>query len=278
MARLTLPETYRSQVQHIQQSPKFQPRPEEQGGGQITPPTGVCEKNQSPHNSLPNSHGGRQAVPFPGYSAITPPEPEDSQNFGFYENLNGYQQQLKQLTLDSGLIVPVPPPSFHLTLADLIWDSAYRYANENYEFEVQLRSRVANTFEQYKQSTTQTNPIRWQMLGLLVMPRSVGVCLVPKDENSYEEIWRFRRTIYQNPGLTALGIEQHYHFTAHITLGYFGDISPNLDRDRLSATFSELNQQWIENSPELLVHRAELRKFDDMTRYYREPDWPVLDF
>lgn len=247
---MTLPETYSSQVQHIQQSPKFQPRPE----------------------------GGRQALPFPGYSVITPPEEEDSQNIGFYQNLNVCQQQLKQLPLDSGLIVPVPPASFHLTLADLIWDSAYRYANENSEFEVQLRYAIAQIFGQCRQSMKQTNPIRWQMLGLFVMPRAVGVCLVPKDENSYEQIWKFRRTIYQNPGLTALGIEQHYHFTAHITLGYFGDISPLLDRDRLSATLSELNQQWLENSPELWVHRAELRKFDDMTRYYREPDWPVLNF
>ena len=99
---------------------------------------------------------------------------------------------------------------------------------------------------------------------------------MPNNESSYEQILKFRRTIYQSSGLTALGIEQHYHFTAHITLGYFGNLSPNLDRDRLSATLFEVNQQWSD-SPELHVHRAELRKFDDMTRYYREPDWPILE-
>jgi len=77
----TLPETYRSQVQHIQQSPKFQKRPE----------------------------GGRQAVPFVGYTVITPPAEEESQNFALYKNLNACQQQLP---LDSGLIVPVPPARF----------------------------------------------------------------------------------------------------------------------------------------------------------------------
>lgn len=247
---MTLPETYTSQAQHIQPSPKFQPSPE----------------------------GGRQAVPFPGYTVLTPLSEEESQNLAFYNNLISCQQQLLQLPLDSGLIVPLPPASFHLTLADLIWDSAYHYAKENSEFEVQLRSSIAQIFQQYRQSMTQTNPIRWQMLGLIVMPRAVGVCLVPKDQGSYERILNFRRTIYQNPGLTALGIEQHYHFTAHVTLGYFGDLSPNLDRERLGTTFSELNQQWLDNSPELLVNRAELRKFDDMTRYYRESDWPVVEF
>ena len=108
---MTLPETYSSQLQHIQESPKFQPRLE----------------------------GGRQAVPFPGYTAITPPAESESENFAFYQNLNQCLGQLLQLPLETDLIVPLPPASFHLTLADLIWDSAYRYANENSEFEVQLR-------------------------------------------------------------------------------------------------------------------------------------------
>jgi len=247
---MTLPETYNSQVQHIQQSPKFQLL----------------------------SEGGRQAVPFPGYTVITPPAEEDSQNLDFYQNLHLCQQQLLQTSLGSDLIVPVPPTSFHLTLADLIWDSAYRYAKENPEFEVQLRNCVAEIFQQYRQLMTQRNRIVWQMLGLFVMPRAIGICLIPKNESSYKQILKFRRTIYQTPNLTALGIEQHYHFTAHITLGYFGDLSLNLNRDRLSASLSELNQQWLENSSELHVHQAELRKFDDMTRYYREPDWPIMVF
>lgn len=243
VARLMLLETYNSQIQHIQESPKFQPLLD----------------------------GGRQAVPFPGYTVLTPPAEEDSLNSDFYQNLELRQQQLLQL---DDLIVPVPPASFHLTLADLIWDSAYHYAKENSEFEVQLHNCVAEIFQQYRQSILQTS-IEWQMLGLFVMPRAIGVCLIPKNESSYEQILKFRRTIYQSSGLTALGIEQHYHFTAHITLGYFGNLSPSLDRDRLSAIFFEVNQQWSD-SPEFQVHRAELRKFDDMTRYYREPDWPVL--
>ncbi len=184
------------------------------------------------------------------------------------------------MPVNSDLIVPVPPASFHLTLADLIWDSAYRDAHEkNSEFEQQLRSCCVEIFQQYQQSMTRgANPIYWQVLGLIVMPRAVGVCLVPQDERCYEQIIQFRRTIYQNPKLIALGIEQHYHFTAHVTLGYFGEVSPDLDRTNLSIMLSELNQQWLLNSPKFLIHRVELRKFDNMTHYYRESDWPSLDF
>jgi hypothetical protein len=248
---MTLPEAHRSQVQHIQESFKFQP-----------------------------SSGLRQAAPFPGYTLITPPAEESSDNSAFYRKLQTYQQELSQLPVNHNLIVTVPPTSFHLTLADLIWDSAYLDAcNKNPKFEEELHSCFTEIFQQYQQSMTKlTHAIRWQMLGLILMPRAVAVCLVPQDERCYEEIIKFRRTIYQNPKLIALGIEQHYHFTAHITLAYFGEISPDLNRSSFSTMLSELNQQWLLNLPEFSINRVELRKFDDMTRYFREPNWPSLDF
>lgn len=181
--------------------------------------------------------------------------------------------------LEEGLMVPVPEESFHLTLADLIWDNAYREAIKNPEFEGQFQEAIAQSFEQYKLSLGNGNPTVWQLLGIILRPRAIAVGLVPKDENSYRRILDFRRSIYQNPKLLALGIEQQYHFTAHITLGYFGEIPPDLERDRFNQTLSNINLQWIDNSPpELPIHRVELRKFDDMMRYYQEPGFPVLEF
>ncbi len=125
--------------------------------------------------------------------------------------------------------------------------------------------------------TSQSSPIRWYSLGLMLMPRAVAVCLAPQDESSYDRIINLRRAIYQNSRLMELGIEQQYHLTAHVTLGYFGEVSSSLNRTNLAEIFSKLNQQWLSNSGEFLIQRAELRKFDDMTRYYRQPEWGSLD-
>lgn len=249
VARMTLLDSYKSQVEHIQESPKF-------------------ELDEA---------GVKVAVPFPGYSVITPPAGEDAENAVLYANLHSAQQRILR-ELDPGSFIPLPEDSFHVTVADLIWSSAFRDASDkNPEFEMQLRSRIADGFEASK-SAQGGPPLRWIVLGSMVMTRAIGVCVAPMDENSYKQILEFRRSIYQNPDLIALGIEQQYHFTAHITLGYFGDTGSNLDRDRLCALLSELNDQWLDTPQELSVHRAELRKFDDMNRYYREPDWPVLEF
>lgn len=247
--RMTLPDTYRSQVQHIQESPKFQNHPDQ----------------------------GWQPTEFPGYSVVTPCGAADQENVALYDRLIAFQGQLVQ-QLGGNLLLSVPQESFHMTVADLIWDSAYRHASENPDFETQLRDRIANSFKQ-SQPLSQNKPIRFQALGLMVMPRAIGLCLAPTDEESYERVLKLRRAIYQSPDVIAIGIEQQYYFTPHITLGYFGDVSEATDSDHLGQILDQLNQQWVDGQPqEFCVYRAELHKFDDMAHYYRESDWAAFKF
>ncbi len=247
--RLTLPETYRSQGQNIQESPKFHRDPA----------------------------GTWQANAFPGYSVITPPGEEDQENTAVYQALTSFQATITQ-QLGADLFIPLPAASFHLTLADLIWDSAYQHAqDENPDFEPQLQTRIAQSL-QASQSLANSHPIGFQILGLVVMPRALAMCLAPKDEAAYDRILKLRRAIYQNPDVIAIGVEQQYYFTAHITLGYFGNLAAG-DREALPQTFDQLNQTWIgSEASHFSVHRAELRKFDNMTAYYRQPDWAALQF
>ncbi len=246
VAKLTRPASQRSQLENMQQSPKFKE-------GKVQP--------------------------FPGYSIVNLPAAEDSENTAFYNLLKSYQQQLVD-KLPEGLVVPVPPESFHLTLADLIWESSFRDAlAQNEAFESRLTSSIAASFEQYKQAEFESKPLCWQLLGLAIRPRAIFVALVPQDEATYRRVLALRRSVYQNSQLIGLGIEQQYLFTAHITLGYFGKIAPGLDREKLAATLASLDEQWLESElPTLAVKQLQLRKYDDMTRFYREEDFPVLEF
>lgn len=248
VARLTLRDSYLSSLQHIQGSPKYSVR----------------------------ADGSPQPVPFPGYSVISPPAESDALNTDFYQHLNQCQEQLLSL-LGPDLMVPVPQESFHFTLADLIWESAYQQARQNPDFDTQLRSCIADSFGQCA-SLAAEKPLSFEILGVMVRTRAIGVCLLPSSENSYERLVGFRRAIYQNPDLMALGIEQQYHFTAHITLGYFAPVSPELNREDLSAALFDFNQRWLENPQKFTVTQAQLRQFEDMTKYNRQPDWPVFTF
>ena len=247
VAKMTLPATYESQVKNIQESPKFR-----------------------------LTDGTRQPVAFPGYSAITPPGAEDPANSAVFKDLAACQQQLIE-KLEADLLVLVDPASFHFTLADLIWDSAYRMASDaNPDFESKLIDRIEDSFKIYQDSIVDTTPIRWQVMGLTVRPRAIEVSLVPKDESSYDRIIALRRAIYQNSGLISLGIEQQYYFTAHTTLAYFANVQQEIDRVRLSDTLQEYNMHWLDHPQEIILAQAQLRKFSDMYTYERQPNFPIV--
>lgn len=247
VAKMTLPATYESQVKNIQESPKFR-----------------------------LTDGTRQPVAFPGYSAITPPGAEDPGNSAVFKDLAVCQQKLIE-KLEADLLVLVDPASFHFTLADLIWDSAYRMATDaNPDFESKLIERIEDSFKIYQDSIVDTTPIRWQIMGLTVRPRAIEVSLVPKDESSYDRIIALRRAIYQNSGLISLGIEQQYYFTAHTTLAYFANVQQEIDRVRLSDTLQEYNMHWLDHPQEIILAQAQLRKFTDMYTYQRQPNFPIV--
>jgi 2'-5' RNA ligase len=247
--RLTLPETYRSQVTHLQRSPKF-------------------------HFDGTHLH----PVPFPGYSIITPPGQQDPGNAALYDHLQQLQTRLVE-QLGPQCFAPVPPETFHLTLADLIWDSNYRHACEaNPDFDPKLQSCLAQIFHQSPVAVS-TPTLKFQVVGMMVMTRAIAACLIPTAESFYDIILQFRRAIYQNPDLIRLGVEQQYYFTPHVTLGYFGELPPPDARTPVSDTLIHLNQQWLDRpAQEFAVHRAELHKFESMTAYHRGPDWATLEF
>jgi hypothetical protein len=249
---MTLPESYQAQVQYLQPSPKFRRSP---------------------------ADGTYEPVPFPGYTVITPPWSDETLNHSFYQELQILQQQLaNQFTQEQ--FVALPPASFHLTLADLIWNDDYRHADKDPAFQTKLRESIAHSFTLCQPQVTKEQAACWQVVGLMLMPRAIAVALIPKDQDSYDRVIYLRRAIYQNSALMALGIEQQYHLTAHITLGYFGEAIAHTDRSFISPLLSDLNQKWMqqETLKNFQIQQAELRQFSDMTNYVREPNWPHLRF
>lgn len=246
VARLTLPSACSMQLQTIQHSPKF--------------------------------IDGKPAS-FPGYSVITPPAREDKANEKFYTQVETIQKQLSQ-QLDKDFFIPLPKDSFHLTLADLVWDESYRQiVKANPDFDRDLQQQVAESFQQYRDSVSGLKPFDWQLWGIVTRPRAIMACLVPQDQESYESVIKLRRSLYQNSGLIGLGIEQQYDLTAHVTLGYFNHIPDTLNRDRLCIILSQINDRLVESElPKLTINKTELRKFENMIEYNRQPDWAKVEF
>lgn len=245
---MTRLEHYRSQWPLIQPSPKF--------------------------DVLPN--GSVKPTFFPGYTLTTPPGSQDPGNAQFFQRLEAVKQEFWQ-GVPADLAVPLPMETFHLTIADLIWDSTYRQQVESQpEYETKLRAQIAEVLSQ--QPTTGT-AIGLKALGFIVMTRAIAVCLAPNTEADYQRILQLRRSIYQTSDLLALGIDQQYHFTGHITLGYFtGGDGAAVDVEKLSEHIDRLNEVFLLDFPEFQLQRVELRKFENMLEFNRQADWPTWSF
>lgn len=250
VVRMTLPEQHQIQAKNIQPSAKFR---------------------------LDES-GAMEALPFPGYTVITPPWQDETENDEVYQGVQHFAKTMSD-RLPVGLMAAVPPSSYHVTLADLIWADNYLAAREAADYDSKLRDRIDESFNMYEACRGNPSPCEWQILGLLTMPRAIALCLAPTSEDAYSRIIRFRRAIYQNSSLMPLGIEQQYHYTAHITLGYFTHQANAVDKAELAQTLGELHQLWLESDipKNLRICRAELRRFETMTAYSRQSDWPAVE-
>ncbi|MBL1210746.1 DUF1868 domain-containing protein [Geminocystis sp. GBBB08] len=243
VVQMTLPANYKQQLKNIQSSPKF-------------------------INGKP--------VDFPGFSIITPPSTEDNYNKNFYDSLRGFKYRLME-DLGHNFFLGLPSESFHLTLADLIWDKTYLNAvKENPNFDNILLSEVNKIFQEYQSFVTDAQSLELEVIGLSIFPRAIAVCLAP-TESSYEPIVKLRQLIYQNEQIMKLGIEQHYDFAAHVTLGYFDKIDDNIDLAKVESIIKDVNDLWIENSANVFqLKQFELRKFTNMINYIRQPEWATI--
>ena len=216
-------------------------------------------------------------VPFPGFSLVTPIAAEDSINQAFYGHLATVQQQIAEILGNS--LVTVPTSSLHLTVADLIWDGPYQeLRRQNPDFEQKLCACVQHTFADCQLQEIQYKNCQWQILGILILPRSLGLVLAPQRESDYDPLMMVRRVTYQNSTLIGLGIEQQYRYTAHITLGYFDAAIEQLaDPKTMSERLCKINDHWLAMEPQILnIHSIELRYFSDMTCFTRQSHYPVL--
>ena len=243
VVQMTLASNYQQQLKFIQSSPKFK---------------------------------GGEAQEFPGYTIITTPAKEDSFNNKINQEITQLQATLKQ-QLDDRLFVTVPPETFHITIADLIWDQAYKSAvQENGDFDELLIAEIDKIFANSNEILTGVESLDLEVVGLSIFPRAIAVCFIP-TEASYEKLIKLRQLIYQNKQIINLGIEQQYDFVGHVTLGYFNEIPEDLDYEKVESIVKTVNQEWITNDlPMFNIKQWELRKFSDMLTYTRQPEWASI--
>lgn len=233
--------------------------------GQLTPPARRFTRG---------AYGDWEPIDHPGYTVITPTFVDESENISTYAKLGDVQHfLLKRLGVATN--APAPVTAFHLTVADLVAGKTYTEKVQNSK-EQQLLQALSFVFNQLALD----GEIRLQIFGLSLFAAGFIIAVVgAADASGYERLMLFRNAIYNDTQLRGLGVERKFKFTGHITLAYIEkDALSEQDRDHIANTLTVANCSLFAKPLPLEVVRAEVRKFDDMSAFYREEGWPIFNF
>lgn len=209
----------------------------------------------------------------PGYTIITPTFEDDSDNVETYTTLGAIRDILLERIVFSKC-VPSPVASIHLTIADLIAGKAYKNGIMNTK-EQELLQVLSSVFSQL----ILPGLIRMEVRGVSLFTQGFVIALVGAvDENGYMRLTSLRDVIYRDERLKNLGVVRKFKLTGHLTLAYIEETLSEQDQNQLAETLITLNKQFFATPLPLNIARAEVRKFDNMTRFYRQREWPVFEF
>ena len=234
-----------------------------QRSSQLTPPTRRFSRG---------ADGDWEPIGHPGYTVITPTFVDESKNISTYARLGDVQHfLLKRLGVATN--APAPVTAFHLTVADLVAGKTYTEKVQGSK-QQRLLQALSSVFNQLPLH----GGIRLQISGLSLFAAGFIIAVAQAaDASGYKRLMLLRNAIYDDTQLRDLGVERRFKFTGHITLAYIEDALSQQDRDHIAKTLSIANRHLFTKPLSLEVVWAEIRRFDDMSAFYRQGGWPVFD-
>lgn len=210
---------------------------------------------------------------YPGYTLITPTCGDDDENESTYTFLLQAKGFLAG-RLNPLKMFPAPDHALHMTVARLI-SGDFFIRNIQGAGEKDLLSALAQLLGQMDA----LERLSFVVKGITVFTQGVVAALVePVDEGSYRRLQYLRDCIYRDPVLGGLGVERRRGFKGHITLFYIEQALTEAEKQTLWDTVNSLNQSLAKHPLPFWVTKAEVRRFNDFTRFCRDGDLPFYCF
>lgn len=220
--------------------------------------------------------GTWRCLPYEGY-AIVSMVTDNPGNEELLEQLSEVQAQLRARVGLPHKLYPLPPTSFHQTVANTL--SAHRYQQQVVEpgLEAAYPTIVGRALEQLPPAE-RTHPIRMQLIGLSLFGSAIGVLGTFEAVEDFQAILRFRDHLYQHDELGKLDIRRTRPFVGHITLLYFGHDLGEADGARLAKACAGFNESLFRTPWEFAISHTQLRKYEDLSAFRLEPHFPTHTF
>lgn len=216
-----------------------------------------------------------EPVPYSGYSLMTPTFLDDSENVGFYRLFYDIREELFWKIPVPG-IVWAPTIALHLTIGHLISGNVFASSIMNSR-EDELLLALSQLFPKISSSTSSS--LKYQVKGLSIFPQGVIAAIVsPVTADDYQRLQALRDHLYTDIVLKNIGVERKRSFHGHITLFYIEEKLSGKDKRMLADAVTDINKRFFSKPLPFSLTRAEVRKFDNFSEFYRQDHWPYYQF
>ena len=195
--------------------------------------------------------------PYPGCTVLATPYPVTSLVTQF--------SSLRRCLSNVQGFTPVPPNTYHMTVADLLSDNRYSTASGNKPMMDAFFQTVKEIIARHRCRTFDA-----QIVGIGAFPGVVVAFVDFTSEEDYSWIVRLRDAIFADPTVKNEGVERRFPFVGHLTLGYVESLVTNgfnADMNETRRAVNEMRQATPPVPMSFTIAGAALYSFPDMSRY-----------
>jgi len=170
----------------------------------------------------------------------------------------------------------LPRESYHQTIANTLSDKRYHENIVKKGIEPVYHEFIKKTFSSIALPLLQ-QPLKMTMIGVNIFGSCIAMLGIFDRVEDYNVIAGFRQQFYQSEPLNKLDIKWTRPFVGHITLAYLGRNLELNEKKLLADTINELNA-FVPNELLFNLTKAELRKYNDLSCFQSNPEFPVFHF
>lgn len=162
---------------------------------------------------------------------------------------------------------PLPPESFHQTIANTFSDDRYerhlKYPGLVEKFPHMTIAALDSYPIEHRKGT-----IHLRLLGLSLFRTAIGVLADFESEEEYDYILSIREYLYGNCELRTIGLRKTRPFIGHITLAYIEKSLDEHGKTNLVSSLNEVNKYFVDRRLVFNITKAELCRYDHLSAFH----------
>lgn len=170
-------------------------------------------------------------------------------------------------------LAPLPDDSFHQTIANIFSAGRLDEAVTSRGRMGAFPNLIAEILKDYVFPPA-SYPLEMRLIGLSLFRTAIGALGIFENREDFDRVIRFREFFYGHRKSFKLGLNRTRPFIGHVTLAYIEAEPDEATRRRIADTLSVLNAEALSQTMTFRMHRIDLCRYDNLSRFETRSDYP----